>query len=160
MLELKKVTEDNLWKIVGLSVNEDQKLFVADNAVSIMQAYVTITSGSVALPYGIFDGEDYVGFVMFGYGTTGDDDEPDVADNNYCIWRFMIDKNYQKKGLGKEALDLIIKFLKEEAPCGKSKGCWLSYESENIVAKSLYASFGFAENGEMCGDEIVAYRDL
>ena len=36
----------------------------------------------------------------------------------------------------------------------------LSYEPENEVAKKLYASFGFVENGEMDDDEIVAVLKL
>ena len=37
---------------------------------------------------------------------------------------------------------------------------WLSYEPENEVARKLYASCGFVENGEMDGDEIVAVIKL
>ena len=34
------------------------------------------------------------------------------------------------------------------------------YEPENTVSKALYHSFGFRENGEMDGDEIVAVLKL
>ena len=43
---------------------------------------------------------------------------------------------------------------------GKVGFFWISYELENIVAKKLYASFGFLETKEMCGDEIVAVMKL
>ena len=33
-------------------------------------------------------------------------------------------------------------------------------EPENVIAKKLYASFGFEETGEMCGDEAVAVLKL
>ncbi len=67
----------------------------------------------------------------------------------------MIDKRYQGKGYGKEALRLALDFIKTW-PCGKADLCWISYERDNIIAKNLYASFGFKETGEMCDDEIVA----
>lgn len=159
MMELSKVDSNNIWDIIKLSVNTDQLNFVATNTVSILEAYTTIISGSVALPFGIYNDGNLVGFVMFGYGSTGDEDEPKIANGNYCIWRFMIDKKYQRQGLGKKALQASIEYLKT-APCGKSEYCWLSYEPENIGAKALYNSFGFIENGEVCGDEIVAVKKL
>ena len=159
MIELRKVDSENIWKVVGLSVNSEQLSFVATNTESILDAYTTITSGGVALPFGIYNGDDLIGFVMFGYGTTGDEDEPAIAAGNYCIWRFMIDKAYQRQGLGKKALLASLEYLRSE-PCGRAAYCWLSYEPENVGAKALYNSVGFYENGEMCGDEIVAVLPL
>lgn len=159
MIELRKVDSKNIWKIINLSVNDEQMDFVATNTESMLEAYTTITSGGVALPFGIYDGDILVGFVMFGYGNNGDEDEPDVAANNYCIWRFMIDKTYQRQGLGRKALHASIEYLRSK-PCGKATHCWLSYEPENEAAKALYGSLGFYENGEICGDEIVAVMQL
>ncbi|MGN1148045.1 MAG: GNAT family N-acetyltransferase [Lachnospiraceae bacterium] len=158
-MELRKVDKTNIWKIVQLSVEEEQSDFVATNTESILEAYTTITSGDVALPFGIYDDDIPVGFVMFGYGTTGDEDEPAVAVDNYCIWRFMIDKAYQHQGLGRKALLLSLDYLRS-FPCGHADYCWLSYEPENEAAKALYRSVGFMENGEVCGEEIVAVLKL
>ena len=159
MIELRKVDDQNVWEIIKLSVNEEQKNFVASNTVSIIEAFTTITSGGVALPFGIYDDDCLVGFVMFGYGSNGDEGEPTIAKSNYCIWRFMIDKKYQQQGLGRKALSASLQYLKS-MPCGKADYCWLSYEPDNIVAKKLYSSEGFHENGEMCGDEIVSVLKL
>lgn len=162
MIELRKVDCNNVWDIVKLSVGEDQKNFVASNTASIIEAYTTVTSGHIALPFGIYDDDCLVGFVMFGYTPIDeeDDDEiPDIAKGNYCLWRFMIDSRYQRRGLGRKALQASLQYL-ESMPCGKADYCWLSYEPDNEVAKKLYTSEGFYENGEMCGDEIVAVRKL
>ena len=153
MIELRKVDNENVWKIIKLSVDEVQKDFVASNTVSIIEAFTTITSGGVALPFGIYDDDCLVGFVMFGYGSNGDEGEPTIAKNNYCI------KKYQHQGLGRKALSASLQYLKS-MPCGKADYCWLSYEPDNIVAKKLYSSEGFHENGEMCGDEIVSVLKL
>ena len=56
----------------------------------------------------------------------------------------MIDKKYQGQGFGKQALKLVLDFIKT-FPCGESEACWLSYEPENEVARKLYLSFGFIE---------------
>lgn len=154
-MELIKVDLSNVWEIIKLNVKESQKSFVASNSTSIIEAYATIQSGYIALPFGIFEDERYIGFVMLGYDTNGDEDEPDVVKHNYCIWRFMIDERYQGLGYGEKAMELVMKYIKT-FPCGEAKKCWLSYEPENEVAKTLYAKFGFKENGNMCGDEVVA----
>lgn len=158
-MELRKVTAENLFPIVKLSVDESQQNFVASNTESILEAYVTVTAGNVALPFGLYEDGELVGFVMFGYGCIGDEDEPLVAEGNYCIWRLMIDKRFQGQGLGKKAVAAALDYIKSW-PCGKAEYCWLSYEPENTVAAGLYRSFGFVENGEMDGDEIVAVLKL
>jgi len=71
----------------------------------------------------------------------------------------MIDKKFQGKGFGREAVRLALEFIKTW-PQGQAEYCALSYEPENTVAKALYESFGFVENGETDGDEIVAVLKL
>jgi diamine N-acetyltransferase len=149
------VDSKNIGEVVKLSVNDDQSGFVATNTESILEAYTAITSGIVALPFGIYRGDTLVGFVMFGYDTIGDEDEPDIATGNYCIWRFMIDKAHQGHGFGRKAMHAALDYLRTW-PCGKAEYCWLSYEPDNVAAKALYHSFGFAENGETDGEEVVA----
>lgn len=159
MIQLKKVTYDNLWEVVKLSVKPNQEYFVATNTDSLFEAYIALSEGHSALPFGLYKDETLIGFVMFGYGSTGDEGEPQIAEGNYCIWRFMIDKNYQGKGYGKQALKACIKYLQSH-PVGPAQSCWLSYEPVNLVAKSLYESVGFQENGEMLDDEVVSVLDL
>lgn len=48
-----------------------------------------------------------------------DEDSPKIADNNYSIWRLMIDEKYQGRGLGKKAVETAIAYLKTE-PYGKA----------------------------------------
>ena len=71
----------------------------------------------------------------------------------------MIDKRYQRKGYGREAIKLALDFIRTW-PCGEAKYCWLSYEPENKVAADLYSSFGFKETGDMDGEELIAVLEL
>ena len=160
MLRLEKITGKNVWSILKLRVSEDQESFVAPNDISIIEAYTAITGNGYAFPFGIYEGETPVGFLMIGFDA--DDcweDAPSIARGNYNLWRLMIDKNYQNKGYGKEAVRLALEFIKT-FPCGKADFCWLSYEPENEIASRLYHSFGFVETGEMDGNEIIAVLKL
>ena len=160
MLRLEKINGKNVWDILKLSVDDSQKTFVASNEISIIEAYTAITANGYAYPFGIYDGDIPVGFLMIGFDK--DDyweDAPDVATGNYNLWRLMIDKNYQQKGYGRQAVKLALDFIKTY-PCGPAECCWLSYEPENQIAKELYASFGFIETGDMDGEEIIAVLKL
>src|SRR5574344_2084388 len=161
MIELVKITPTNVWKVVKLTVNDSQSDFVATNTESILEAYANISVGNVALPFAVYDNDALIGFIMFGYGSLGseEDDAVKVSANNYCVWRIMIDKNYQGKGYGNKVMQKALEYL-HTFPCGKAKYCWLSYEKENIAAAKLYKKFGFTENGEYCDDEIVAVLEL
>ena len=159
MLTLEKVTPRNVYAVMNLTVAESQQDFVATNTESLAEAYVTVTAGGVALPFAICADGTPVGFVMIGYGDLDWEDAPAVARDNYCIWRFMIDRAQQGKGYGRQALQLILDYIATR-PCGEAACCYLSYEPENTVAKALYASFGFRENGEKDGTEVIAVRPM
>ena len=137
MLRIEKINGKNVWEILKLRVSESQKEFVAANNVSIIEAYTTVTANGFAFPFGIYDGKTPVGFMMVGYDSADYwEDTPDIARENYSLWRLMIDENYQKKGFGREAVALGLDFIKS-FPCGRSEYCWLSYEPENEVARQL-----------------------
>ena len=153
MIHLEKINGENIWDILKLNVSDSQKNFVASNNISIIEAYIAITSNGYAFPFGIFEGNNPVGFVMIGY------DKDDYWKDAPAIAEGMIDKNYQNRGYGKQAVELALRFIRT-FPCGKADFCWLSYEPENAVAKSLYASFGFIETGEKDGEEQIAVLKL
>ena len=160
MLRLEKVNGKNVWELLKLKVADDQKSFVATNDISIIEAYTAITGNGYAFPFGIYDDETPVGFLMIGFDSDDYwDDAPEIANGNYNLWRLMIDKKYQGKGYGREAIKLALDFISTK-PCGEAEYCWLSYEPENKVAASLYSSFGFVETGEMDGEEVIAVLGL
>lgn len=149
-LALKAVDAKNIWELVKLQVGEGQRDFVASNTVSILEAYTTVTAGGHALPFGLYDGETPVGFLMLGYDCSDWEDAPGIAAGNYCLWRLMVDGRYQGRGYGREAVGLALDFIRTR-PCGPADCCWLSYEPENEAAKGLYHSLGFRETGEKDG---------
>ena len=160
MLKLKKINRNNIGEILKLEVFDNQKSFVATNNISIIEAYIALTENNHVFTFGIYKDDVPIGFLMIGFDVNSDDEgAPKIAKGNYNIWRLMIDKKFQGQGFGKEAMDLALEFI-NTFPCGTAKNCWLSYESDNDVARQLYKSIGFVETDEKDGEEIVAILEL
>lgn len=145
MVELRKIDEHNYSECIKLEVADEQKNFVAPNVYSLAQAWVYYQS---AYPFAIYADDIMVGFVMFGY----------YAEKNvYDIWRFMIDKRYQRKGYGAEALKLSVQYLISEFGVNE---IFLSFVPNNIAAEKLYQQAGFIKTGEMDEDEMIMRLDI
>lgn len=158
-LRLVKVNTQNFWALMDLRVSKEQENFVASNAVSLAQAYDTAADGRFVQCFGICDGEIPVGFAMIGHDSEEYEEMPEVYRHSYCLWRFMIDQRYQKHGYGRDALKLLLDYVRS-FPDGEEALWSTSWEPENKVAAKLYHDFGFAENGEKDGDEIVGVLKL
>ena len=159
MIQLKEITNANIWKVCMLEPFDEQKEFVAENMQSLAEAYATRNEGNNVLPLAVYRDEDLIGFVMIGKGTVGNENESELIKENYSLWRLMLDKKYQGQGLGKQTMDAVMALIRT-FPFGKAKKVWLSYEPENTHAREIYRKYGFVENGEMCDDEIVAVYEL
>lgn len=165
MVELKKITRENFEALIeDLKVTEEQKEFVASNLGSLAQAYVSITNGGFATPYAIYDNDLMVGFVMYTYADKpGGDITGPYTTPCYYIWRLFIDVNHQRKSYGSQAIQKVIEEIKT-MPYGKADRIYTSWHPSNIGSKSLFASLGFVETGEVDGDgddyEIIVKLDI
>ena len=152
MIHLEKITWENYGIVaVGLKLNEKQQTFLANNELSLVQAYVsTINDEYPFLPYAIYSDTTVIGFTMIFYksknGTHSLIDELS-EENFYGICRFMIAEEYQGKGYGKEAVKKVIDKIRT-FPYGEAPAIYLSFDHENIAAKNLFTSAGFVETGE------------
>lgn len=144
MITLREVDMSNYEECLSLDVNEDQRIFVAPNLRSLAQAYVY---RDLARPFALYNVDAMIGFAMLNI---------DCEKGEYWLWRFMIDKRYQNKGFGKEAMSAVIAHFSSIG----AKTVKLCVEPENYVAKRLYERFGFYENGEMEDNEIVMQLDI
>ena len=145
MINIRNITDENFRQIIKLTVDESQSKFVATNVYSLAQAWV---NQDLARPYAIYYDETPVGFFMLDW---------DESERSVGIWRFMISSEHQNKGYGRQAIYEILKLIKD---ANKFDFIHLEYVPENFVARSLYYSVGFIENGEMDGDEIVMVYPL
>lgn len=136
---LKEITKETARSIMKLEVHDYQKNYVASNSVSIAQAYFDEHAWFRA----IYADDTPVGFLMLYIDT----EKPD-----FYLWRFMIDKQYQKLGFGSKALQLVIEYVKTFANAEKIE---LSYVPGEHSAVKIYKRLGFVDTGRMEEDELV-----
>ncbi len=154
MVHLRKADERNVWELIGLDVYEEQQGYVSSNITSIVDAYLALSEGKHAYPFGIYDDDTPVGFIMVQYDLS---DEPEIEKDCYTIRRIMIDKRYQHRGYGRKALQLALDFIRTE-PCGKANYCFLSFKPWNENAHRLYNEMGFVDTEFYDGDELIAVK--
>lgn len=154
-IHLEKVTWDTYYKVIKLRVSKEQKKYVANNKTSLAHAFLTSSKGCPVYAFAIYNNNKVVGFIQLVYDNdwTGYERENWLSSEAYnqikgkyyyCIWRFMIDKKYQNRGYGKEAISKALEFIKTY-PDGPAEYVILSYDSSNEVGKKLYYSFGFKD---------------
>ncbi len=143
-VSLREVTPENFDAITSMRVREDQKNFVASNVFSLAQARVF----PHRYPSAVYADETPVGFLMSAYWEER---------QQHWIFRLMIAAEHQGKGYGRAAMRLLIERMRAIPGC---RQIYISYESENAVARGLYASLGFGVTGEFVSGEEVACLEL
>jgi diamine N-acetyltransferase len=144
VMTLREITASTVRAICALETSEEQRRFVAPNAVSIAQAYFE--------PRAVFravcaDGVP-VGFVMWKPA-----DDPVAA----YLWRFMIDRSHQKKGHAKQAMAQLIGLLRDAG--------YRRLQTSVVLGAGgpldFYRSIGFVETGAtLANGERVLVRGL
>ena len=142
---LREVTAENWYDCCQLGVSEEQEQFVEPNSVSIAQSKYEPTLRLKA----IYLRQDLVGFAM--YNT-----EPEELDGHW-IYRLMIDKQYQRRGIARQAMRSIIDEMAGLANCRR---IIVGYKPSNTAARALYASLGFEDRGNRFGKEAAVVLDL
>lgn len=159
-MKLVDITKENWLKVVFLTTNQRVMIqgngtehdvgeiptlcenFVASNALSIVQS--VYENGWIIKA--VEEEGTLVGFTMYGY----------CEENNYYeLCRIMIDRRYQKKGYGTQAIRLVLDEMKRMDGC---KEVYLSTDPKNIVGKHIYEKLGFiSENRMIEGEELYKY---
>ena len=145
LVTLRQITAESVCSITQLSVSENQKHFVAPNAVSLAQALFAPEAWYRA----IYLVEVPVGFVML-------EDEslllPSRASPQVGVWRFMIDARFQGQGIGKVALLRVIEHVRSKC---LFRVLELSYVPGPGCPELFYLGIGFRHTGKVDGDEVV-----
>jgi len=128
-MEFRKIDKSNYWDCMALTVDDSQVNFVADNKQSLVEA--AYEDGLYVL--GIYQNETMVGFVLYDY----DDTFP-----GWSMSRFMIGKQFQGKGYGKQASMAFLEYFKSKHNADK---LYISVSLENAVARKMYSDIGFKE---------------
>lgn len=149
-LEFREVTEENFDEFIGLEVKPEQAdcfffKSTKPNMMSLAQAHVYEESQILA----VYDGDTMVGSVFYHPGPP-----PDI-----WLHRFMIDKRYQGKGLGRQTMLMLFERIRAENKGREIRLC-LSYEPENEIGAKLYSSLGFRPTGEEMEGQVVVRVQL
>jgi len=139
MIPFKEIDRHNFSEVIGLKVAEQQKSFVAPNVLSLAQAKAYPECICSAIYYC----EELVGFSMYCL---------DQEDQEYWIYRLMIDEKHQSKGYGKAAMERLIAQLQQDQ---EHRVIYLSFEPANEGARKLYEELGFVPDGRVIDGEIV-----
>lgn len=139
MVQFVYIDRHNYLSILDLSVTDEQRHFVASNMYSLAQAFVQ----PECVPLALYAENKPVGFVMYAL---------DEDDHEYWIYRLMIDKRYQRLGYGREAMRMLIERIQADE---EHRVIYISFEPENIAAKTLYESLGFVPDGRIEYGEVV-----
>jgi RimJ/RimL family protein N-acetyltransferase len=146
-LELVEITDETIWTVGKLVVHKTQERFVASVWVSFGNALFPEVYDSAPLqPWlrtVIADGE-FVGFVMLAMPTPNHP-EP-------YLWRLLIDRLHQRRGLGHRILDLLA----DQCRSWGATTLLTSWEVGHGSPEPFYLAHGFVPTGEIDDDEIVA----
>jgi diamine N-acetyltransferase len=130
MIVLIPITVQNWETAAALELEPHQEGWIRPNAWSIAESLYH----PELKPFGIYRGGTMVGFLMYGKS---------YRSERTWLYRLMIDKKYQGQGLGKQAMELLIRRMRDEGYVEISVG----YDLENVIAERLYAKFGFQPTG-------------
>ena len=149
-VRFEEITEETVLDAIRLSgtLLEGQERAVASNAVSIAQAHFAKNAWFRA----IYAGDDMVGFIMLDFTP-----DPRMKDFKHAsMWRFMIGGKYQKMGYGRDAILLLIEYLKTQGFEKLFTSCVVNEPSP----LQFYLKLGFVDTGEWDDDEKILMRDL
>lgn len=132
-MEFREIDKSNYWDCMALTVDDSQAGFVADNKQSLIEA--AYEDGLYVL--GIFHEKTMVGFILYDY----DDSFP-----GWSMSRFMIGKQFQGKGYGKQAAVAFFDYFKKKHNANR---LYISVSLDNTVARKMYSNIGFVEIKEV-----------
>ena len=133
-MRLISVTEDNWMDVAALSVKEEQKGFVAP-AIGILARGYVYRDCNVKIY--AFEKDGIIVGTALVREFTG---EP----LGYDLQQFMVDEQYQRKGYGSQALQLILDELRTEKHFDHVELCVKKTDTEAI---RLYEKHGFVDSG-------------
>jgi diamine N-acetyltransferase len=145
-VHLREITDDNRDAVCALRVRRDQKRFVASVASSLDDA----AEEPEANPWyrAVYSGDEPVGFVMLSWDVPPG--RPGVI-GRYFLWRLLIDKRHQRRGVGREVLTQITDLVRADG----GTELFTSYEPGDGEPWPFYQQFGFQPTGEIDDGEIV-----
>ncbi|HFI0734660.1 TPA: GNAT family N-acetyltransferase [Streptococcus suis] len=134
MIRLELVNKDNFDQVLDLEVAPKDQRRVASVEYSLAQAWLYRDSEDL-FPYAVKSGQLTVGFLLLSY-------QP--MENNYYIWRLLIDQKYQNQSFGKEVIRQVLQRARDDQQCHKVT---VNYVIGNHKMRYILEKFGFQPVG-------------
>ncbi len=109
---------------------------------SVMDSLADAERYPGAVPLGVFASGTLVGFMMGQLIPSGS------WAGDYLVWDYLIDVNHQGRGLGRAGMVGAI----EVATAAGAHGMRVACHPNNSIARSLYESLGFVDQGTINDD--------
>lgn len=150
-VRLVPLTLENNRDYYALRTHHSEERFVAPMSWSFADAlFPEIVDGAPLVPrlYGVEADGEPVAFVMIA--------EVTPAHPEPYLWRLLVDRRHQRRGVGRRALDLLCDQLRAEG-CTTLVTSWASGAG---TPAPFYRKYGFLETGEMLDEETVVRLQL
>jgi RimJ/RimL family protein N-acetyltransferase len=139
-----EITTDNFDEIERLVTHRSQQRFVSPVRASFADAlFPEVVDGAPLVPWmrAIEADGALVGFVMVAL-TTEAHPEP-------YLWRLLVDRMHQRRGIGRAALDLLV----EQCRAWGDRSLLTSWTPGKGSPEPLYLDYGFVPTGEIVDGE-------
>ncbi len=151
-VQLREIVSEDLLTVLALRTHKSQENFVAPMSKSFAQALIPPLNddGHAIVPWfrAIVADEVIVGFVMVAL-TTEHEPEP-------FLWRLLIDRMHQRRGIASRALDLVENTLREKG----DRSVLVSWGEGRGSPRPFYLARGYEPTGKVEEDEVVARKTL
>jgi diamine N-acetyltransferase len=142
---LSEITDDTWRAVADVAPHDEQRRFVA----ALGARYLLLsTREDLWHSLAIQADSAVVGHVMWAY---------DSDDDTHWIGGMLIDAVEQGKGVGRAALQAVIRLLGDLPDAREIR---LSYHPDNAAAARLYADAGFCPTGDTEDGDIIAARPI
>lgn len=149
-ISLRTIDHINWRQALQVLVEPEQLRFVADHqpvALVILAKCYVQPSGVEWTPCLILQDGEPVGVFALAF-----------TDATTVLINFAIDRNHQRKGIARAAVEDVVTLLEEKRP-----GCdrlILTVHPDNVAAQALYRSTGFVPTGDWSDGEPVWSRAI
>lgn len=143
-VRLVEITDDTFRTWTRLDVHRTQRRFVANVEESFVDAlFHGNRHGVPLLPVfrGIEADGEPVGFLMWS-----------EAEPRPYLWRFLVDRRHQGRGIGRRALELWVRAMRERGHT-EAETSWVQARGG---PEPFYLDFGFVPTGEYDDGEVLA----
>jgi RimJ/RimL family protein N-acetyltransferase len=150
-VRLVEVTKENLRAVYDMVTHKTQENFVAPNPKSLVQGHMAkeYEGHPMEAWFRAIEADgDLVGFVMVAL--------VDNADEPPFLWRLLIDRMHQRRGIAGMALDHVEEFLRSRG----EETFLTSWIPGRGSPEPFYYGRGFVPTGEVHDEEIIGKKSL